>query len=184
MEGFVKMARNIPEWIEQHPEAFHLLAYIARRARRTPGAVTFRGETIELDYGEFIIGRTSASERLGISERKYRTAYKVLLKNKQILTIKTTNRYTIGKLISSLIFDINSEDKRPTERPLGDQQATTNKNDKNEKKKQAFQKSQEVYTVEKAKQLNDKQLLALIGNWAKEGADEVLLGEASSRGLI
>lgn len=130
MDGFIKMVRYIPEWIEQHPEAFHLLAYIVRRARRTPGVATFRGETIELNSGEFIIGRTSASERLGFSERRYRTAFRVLEKNRQISTIRTTNRYTIGKLISDLIFDINSEGKRPTERPIDDQQKTTNKNEK------------------------------------------------------
>lgn len=130
METFVKMTRDLPEWLEHYPGAFHLLAFIARRARRTPGVISYRGETIELDLGEFIIGRTSASERLGISERKYRTAYRVLIKNKQILTIRTTNRYTIAKIISSLIFDINSEDKRPTDRPINDQQATTNKNEK------------------------------------------------------
>lgn len=184
MEIFVKMTRDLPEWIEQNPEAFHLLAYIARRARRVPGTITYRGETINLDYGEFIIGRITASEKLGLTERKYRTAYKILIKNKQISSIRATNRYTIGKLISSLIFDINSKDKRPTERPTSDHQATTNNNDKNEKEKILSQNSQGNYITEEVKKLNNEQLLTLIGNWQEVGADETLMAEAIERGLI
>ncbi len=156
METFVKMTRDLPEWIEKHPEAFHLLAYIARRARRTPGVITSRGETIELDSGEFIIGRTSASEKLGFSERKYRTAFKVLEKNRQISTIRTTNRYTIGKLISGLIFDVNQENKRPAGSPTNDQQATTNKNDK------------ERITEDKSPPLLKNQEKAQAGNFTSE----------------
>ena len=65
---FILHYRNIPQWLEQSPIVFALLAHFARRARREEGEIAWNGELIHLKPREFITGRLSASKELGISD--------------------------------------------------------------------------------------------------------------------
>lgn len=95
-----------------HPNAFILLYFIAKRARRIPG------QADGLNVGECHIGDW---ESMGLSRQNYRTALKVLCQ-KKILRILETNRTrknsttgitTSGTkvlLLNSMIWDINQEE--------------------------------------------------------------------------
>jgi hypothetical protein len=48
-------------------------------------------------------------------------------------TFKRTNKGTVAKLVGCGIYDINIELKQPSNQPSANHQATTNKNNKNEK---------------------------------------------------
>lgn len=134
---YITHYREIPEWLEQSANCFHLLAAFARRARRIEGDVGWRGENIHLLPREFIAGRKSVSKDLGLTEGEYRHAYQKLINASLIQTIRTTKRYTIGKYLADSIFEINlptdSPLEQPSELPSSNQPTTTNNNEKNVK---------------------------------------------------
>src|SRR3989344_4465374 len=132
---FILHYRNIPQWLEQSPIAFALLALFARRARREEGEASWHGEVILLKPREFITGRLSVSKELGISEGEYRGAYRKLLRYGLIRTSRVTMRYTIGLYCADGVFSINPSDNlppdEPTDLPSDNQQLATNNNDNN-----------------------------------------------------
>jgi len=114
MTSFIKMNRDseLSDYLAiNHPNAFILLYFIAKRARRTEGSPD------GLHIGESHLGDWEA---MGLTEQKYRTAKKVLCQY-NILTIIETNRTrkksttgstTTGtkvKLLRSDIWDINAK---------------------------------------------------------------------------
>ncbi len=128
---FIFHYRELPQWLQQSPYAFHLLSEFARRARRTIGNVGWKGEDINLKTRQFITGRKTVSKDLGLTEGQYREAYKKLEKHGLIKTIQTTSKYTIGIYCADNVFNINPNEEVPSEQPTSYQQTTTNNNDKN-----------------------------------------------------
>jgi hypothetical protein len=124
--SFIKMvkSRKTNELIKDR-NAFALLAQIALRAKRT-NDFSVHG----LEIGEALIGDYKS---IGLTERKYRTA-KAKLREWGFVTTKATNKGTIAKLINSEVFDINEEAERRPKRQDSDEQETTNKKEKNEKR--------------------------------------------------
>ncbi len=155
---FIFHYREIPQWLEQSPIAFALLALFARRARREAGDVGWNGENIHLEPKQFIAGRKTLSQKLGITEGQYRGAYKKLLRYGSIRTIRTTKRYTIGLYCSDEIFSINAStnlpSEQPTDLPTHSQPITTNKNENNEKN---FNSRLDKSTEESHKSLSNKE---------------------------
>lgn len=100
-------------WLMTHkPNAFRLLTHIANTARRTYGCPE------GLSIGEC---RLLNWEKYDLTEREYRTAKKILVDLKHIIiidTCRTRQKSTTGtttvstrvRLISSTIYDINSEE--------------------------------------------------------------------------
>lgn len=99
--GFIMFNRS-PEADEllADPLAFVLLAQIARRAR---WRITFSRDGLEI--GEALIGDHKS---LGMTRAEYRKRLDRLEEWGQIATRKT-NKGTVAKLVSSLVFDINGE---------------------------------------------------------------------------
>lgn len=130
---------NIPEWIAGNPKAFRLLYEFASRSRREKGYLEYRGEIIHLNAREFIAGRFTTSESVGISPSEYRNLYKKFEKSGLIKTIRSTNRSTIGLYCADAIFYTNPNIATPSEelssQPSDSQQftnrSTTNKEYKN-----------------------------------------------------
>ena len=111
----------------KNPDCFILLTQIAQRAKRTND---FNIHNLKL--GEALIGDY---KNIGLTRQQYRTATKKL-ENWQFITIKTTNKGTIATLINTDVFDINVNlptNNLTIKQPSSNHQATTNKNDKNEK---------------------------------------------------
>jgi hypothetical protein len=97
--GFVAMMRtpDADELIECAPLAFGLAAVIARRARYMPG-VGPKGQ----QQGEAFIGD---HRHYGMSRQQYRTALARLTKW-GFVTIRTTRRGTIARLMDTRLFDV------------------------------------------------------------------------------
>lgn len=123
------------EWLLRvRPTAFLLLAVIAKRAKRTTDHPDKRLEVGEAFIGDF--------ESYGVTRQVYRTDLK-FLKFNQLLTIRTTNRGTIVKLIDTNIFNINEEQlttRNVPNQPSTNHQLTTNNNDKNVNKEKGERK--------------------------------------------
>ena len=144
--GFIKLNRG-PDTDDLllDPQAFALLCQVAMRARRTGGY-----NVHALEVGEALIGD---HRQLGMTRRQYRTRLDRLAKA-GFLTIKTTNKGTIARLVNSKVFDINSDEngqqnghRAASKRPTDGQRAATNKNEKkgkNEKRECVFSSVKEA----------------------------------------
>lgn len=121
----IRNSKNAEELIKRRPTAFALLYLIASRAKRSNDS-----NFLDLEIGEALIGDFKS---YGVRSRQVYRSDLELLKSHQFLTIRTTNRGTIAKLIDTSIFDINPDTNQPSPQPSINHQATTNKNDKNGK---------------------------------------------------
>jgi hypothetical protein len=124
--GFIMFNRT-DEAIEllRDPNAFALLALIARRARWR-SLLSPDG----LEFGEAMLGDC---ENFGMTRAVYRNRLKKLVKCKQI-TIRKTNKGTIAKLISSLVFNINLPAHAQRENHQQGQQRTNTEPSENHQK--------------------------------------------------
>lgn len=79
-----------------------------------------------------LTGWSQISKGTGLTRQEIRARLE-LLKNLEILTIKTTNRFSIITICNYDHYQDSIVERQPTDKPPSNQQATTNKNDKNEK---------------------------------------------------
>jgi uncharacterized phage protein (TIGR02220 family) len=92
----------VDHWIYQDAEYFKVWFEMLFRARYSTEPVTklVYGQLITLNRGEFIFGRQSWSERLGISEQRLRTLIKRLVQDNMIELVKRYNKFTIYKVVN------------------------------------------------------------------------------------
>lgn len=128
--GYVKLMRTqlVFELLRTRPTAFLLLTLIALRTKRTDGLV----------FDDLIIGEALIGDyyRYRTTEQRYRSDKRFLEKYK-LATFKPTTKGTRARLASTDIFDVNiqqSTDGETGKRRKGNENPTTNNNDKNEKK--------------------------------------------------
>ena len=136
-KGFIKLVRGDSAMqIAQHPNALCLLTYIALHASRNGRWIG----TPKLEKGEAMIGCNCIS---GMTRSAFRHSLSTLIDSK-LISIRTTNKGTIAKLLDSTVYDINSEasdhhsdhhSDHPTtiKQPSSDHPTTTNKKGKNVK---------------------------------------------------
>ena len=134
MQGWIKMHRKIMEWEwYTDPNTARLFLHLILSANHKAGS--YKG--IDIDRGQLITGRNKLSERTGISVRSIRTCLSRLEDTGEI-SIKPTNKYSLITICNYETYqgDIPLSDQHLTnKRPSSDQQATTNKNVKNENNK-------------------------------------------------
>lgn len=124
-ESWIKLHRSKQTMeLLKDQNAFVLLTCIALRAKRTSDF-----NVSGLSAGEALLGDY---KNYGMSRQEYRTATNKLEKY-GFATFKRTNKGTVARLVDCVIYDINIELKQPSEQPSANHQATTNKNEKNEK---------------------------------------------------
>jgi hypothetical protein len=137
--GWIKLMRteHTEALLHTYPNAFRLLTQIALRGRRTDSTV------LGLQRGEALIGDYKS---IGLTRQKYRTALQLLC-TLGFLTIKTTNRGTIAKLVGTSVYDINIETDNQQlnhqitiKQPSDNHQITTNKEDKKIKREEKKKK--------------------------------------------
>lgn len=81
-------------------------------------------KNISLDVGETVITRKALAEKFGISERQVRTAIKKLEKS-QAISLQTTNRCTIVKVLNYCDYQSFNFEERPIKDQQSDQQKTS-----------------------------------------------------------
>ena len=138
--GFVLLWRKVEDsgWIRNH-KLWAFWSWCLIKASYKKRKVVVGLQEIELEPGQFIFGRKSASKATDISERSIRTIVDFLVKS-QNLTIKTTSKFSIIYVVNWSFYqqpetqNDQQNDQPPTShRPTTDQQLTTNNNRYNSK---------------------------------------------------
>ena len=128
--GYVKLWRKtLDSGLLGHPFAFTLFGYLLLSCVREKWRYTTRYAVIDLEPGEWIIGRKRLSKELGMSEQNLRTALR-LLADMKILTIKSTNEYSTIRLINYAKYQAMQNDLTndlTNSQPTANQQLTTKK---------------------------------------------------------
>jgi len=142
--GFIKLQRKILDWewyndIPTKTLFIHLLLKVNFKDKKWKG--------YDIKRGQILTGRKILSDETGLSEQQTKTALRKLQATNEI-TIQATNRFSIITLVNYSLYqdkktDSNQLNNQPEEQqatsnqpandPTSNQQATTTKNDKNEK---------------------------------------------------
>lgn len=136
VEGWIKLHRKFLNWEwYKKSDMVHLFIHILLNANHEKK--TWQG--INIERGQFLIGRKKLSESTGISEQSVRTCLS-RLKSTNEITIKSTNKYSIITICNydnyQLLFNnINQQTNQqiPINQPATNQQLTTTNNKKKEK---------------------------------------------------
>jgi hypothetical protein len=129
MIGWIKIHRQILNW-EWYSDnnAFRVFMHLILKANHKDRR--FKG--IELKAGSVVTSRDILAIETGLSVRQIRTALDKLKTTNEV-TIKTSSKGTIIQVVNYEKYQIETSEAT-NERPTNDQQTTTNKNVKKEKK--------------------------------------------------
>jgi len=158
---------QMPKWIARNPKAFRLLYEFAERSRWKQEDIEYENILVHLNVREFITGRESTSEKVGISEQEYRTLYRKFEKSHYIVTVTKTNKFTIGKYLADEIFFNNPPTEQPTKKPTNQpavhQQSTTN--NKENKAKKEYKNLTYINKYSSLKDITEKDLLEISNSY-------------------
>ncbi|MGX4584027.1 DnaD domain-containing protein [Paenibacillus chitinolyticus] len=101
MEGWIGIPRNIMDhWIYKDAEYLKVWLEMIFRARfsKQPTQELIDGQLITIGYAEFIFGRISWSDRLGISEQRLRTLLRKLQKEEMIELVEKLPRFSLYRV--------------------------------------------------------------------------------------
>jgi hypothetical protein len=130
-EGYIKLYRNcLRHPIFQDREAWQLFTYCLLKANHKPGTVIFRRTPIHVERGQFVFGLERASQDLGLSIAKIRSALK-WLSSLKVIARKTTNRFSIITLCNYSYYQGEGFEKSQASQQATRKQLATNNNDKN-----------------------------------------------------
>lgn len=130
-QGYIKIHRKIFEW-EWYSDVntkclfFHLLLSANHTEKKWRGVLIKRGEVIT--------SLSNLATETNLSVRNVRTALN-RLKSTHEVTIKTTNKYTLIKLVKYSDYQGSNEESDTQNDTQDDKRVTTNKNEKEEKNK-------------------------------------------------
>jgi len=129
MNGFIKIDRRMLDWEwYDDPNTKVVFLHLLLMANWKDGG--YKG--YKLKAGDVVFGRKALADTLGLSERNVRTALEHLQKTGEIV-VKSTNAFSVATLVNWAKYQ--SEYEEPTnERPTSDQQPTTPKESKKERK--------------------------------------------------
>jgi len=126
--GYVKVWRKITDsGLMQMPNTFTLFMHILMNAAHKNKKVGTTSGVIDLKVGQYISGRTRLASDLKQSEREIRTSLS-RLEQLEIISIKTTNKYSIYTIENYSIYqegDQQNDQQETIKRPSNDHQTTT-----------------------------------------------------------
>ena len=172
-KGWVKLWRKqFDNWISEEPFCSgYAWCYLYSQANHKKGAVNFRNEYIEIERGQFLTSKLKLQKIFGWTRQRV-AGLLLALENSEMITYRTTNRYTVITIVNYDLYQGSEEendiqnDKQVTNRLLtGLKRGTINKNDKNvknEKKKSKkisfnfIKKEFTNLTKEKMEEFNEK----------------------------
>lgn len=129
MTGWVKLHRQILEW-EWYSDnnCFRVFLHLLLKANHKEKR--FKG--IELKVGSIVTSRDLLARETGLSSQQVRTALNKLISTNEITSV-TSSQGTILQIVSYEKYQI-ATNEITNEQPTSNQQVTTNKNNKKEKK--------------------------------------------------
>ncbi len=144
-QGYIKLWRKVfKSNVWKNKNLWRFWTWCLLKASHKKHKILVGFQEVELMPGQFVFGRKQCAKETGLSEQNIRTCIRIL--NNSELTIKSTNRFSIGTIIkwSDYQFSDNQTNQPSTScQPASNQQVTTNKNVnniKNVKNKPYFQK--------------------------------------------
>lgn len=130
MNTWVKLSRKITDW-EWYTDSVVLRVFVHLLIIANWQPKKWKGEMI--DVGEAVIGRKALAEALELSEQQVRTALDKL-ENSKTISRRTTNKYTIVKVLKYCTYQGLDDEEQPTNnqqitnnQPTNNQQITTPK---------------------------------------------------------
>ncbi len=126
MSGYIKLWRqSLKSKIWQNHNLWRFWIWCLLKASYKEHTMMVGYKEVTLQPGDFIFGRTKASEETGLSERNIRTNL-AFLKKSQNLTIKTTSKFSIISIVNWQVYQEEATSTTTSKRPANDQQTTTN----------------------------------------------------------
>jgi hypothetical protein len=140
-EGYISLYRRLEEhWIFKNPTYLKIWIHFLFSASYREHTQLVGSQLVNLERGQFVFGRISCANNLGVSEQVLRTFIQLLIKDK-IITIKPTNKFSVITIINydtyQMCLDENNQQinqQATSSQPAVNQQATTNNKDNNENK--------------------------------------------------
>jgi hypothetical protein len=137
LDGWIRLHRkSIDSSAFDNAIIWKVWCWCLLKASYKPKLFPFNGVDHKLEKGQFITGMYSACKSTKLTPQKYRTAIKYL-KSTSRITTKSNNKFTI---ITVLNWSDYQYDNRPANKPVTNEQQTsnkpitTNKKEKKEKK--------------------------------------------------
>ena len=141
-KGWVKLWREqFNNWISKKPFCDgYAWSYLYSQANHKKGMVNFRNEYIEVERGQLLTSKLRLQETFGWTRTHVYNLLRVL-KNAEMITYRTTNRYIFITIVNYEKYQGSDEqDNKQNNIQTANRQhtdskrPTTNKNEKNEKK--------------------------------------------------
>lgn len=160
--GWIKVHRQILEW-EWYSDnnCFRLFLHLLLKANHKEKR--FKG--IELKPGSIVTSRDLLARETGLSSQQIRTALNKLISTNEI-TSKTNSKGTVIQIVSYEKYQIATSEIT-NEQPTSNQQVTTNKNEKKEKKEIYIPEFIEFvsFAIEQIPNINKEELKLKYDSW-------------------
>ena len=141
MNGYIKLFRKLTEW-EWYTDGDTLRVFLHLLLKANHKDHKWQGQTVSM--GQCIIGRKELAKELKMTEARVRKSL-LHLKSTNEITIKSTNKYSLVSIVNWEFYQLAEGEptSKPTSKPTSNQpatnqQLTTNKNDKKDKKERIF----------------------------------------------
>jgi hypothetical protein len=174
--GWIKLHRQILEW-EWYSDnnCFRLFLHLLLKANHKEKR--FKG--IELKVGSIVTSRDLLARETGLSSQQIRTALNKLISTNEI-TSKTSSQGTILQIVSYEKYQVVTNEIT-NEQPTSNQQVTTNKNIKKEKKEIYIPEFNEFleYAISQVPTVNKEDVKLKYESWKvnewKDGNDKKIM---------
>lgn len=115
--GFVKLWRKtLDSGLLQHPTAWQVFGCLLLMANSRPHRRIIAGVMTDANPGEVVTGREKLADELGLTVQQIRTALNVL-KKLEIITIRSTNKYSVISLVNWDRYQHQEPTSQPTDQP-------------------------------------------------------------------
>ena len=124
MYDSIPICRSIfKHWIYTDPEYLKIWLTMLGRARYTkePKKIMFEGALATVNYGEFVFGYNAWSKATDVSIKRIRTLVNVLIDDGMIEKVKSTNRFTIYRVVNYEKFNNNDDAKTGSQESNNDE---------------------------------------------------------------
>lgn len=126
--SYIALNRYMDKRILKSSKLLSLLIYIALRVKRSNNKTSNIWDNVQLNIGEFIIGRLSTVKDTDLTESEYKTRIKQLQTLNIINILEVSNKFTKGKWLENSFIDLNLElpNIQPGNQPTSSGLATNN----------------------------------------------------------
>jgi len=124
--GYVKLWRKtIDSGLLQNAPALQVFTYCLLKASHKHSKMLVGTTPVTVEPGQVVTGRLAIAKECKLSEQNVRTALK-LLENLEIVTIKSTNKFSVVSFVNWDTYQQDQPTDQPTNQPTPNQHLTSN----------------------------------------------------------